>query len=133
MAVVGPVIEEGMEAGGPAAAADAFYRFAVGDALSALDPTTYERMKSDGAVLFGTEFEAISGWRPDEEALRRSHIPLLILCGAESPPFFREAAEWLGGHLGARVEPVPGGHGAPFDHASDVAGRVARFVRGATL
>jgi pimeloyl-ACP methyl ester carboxylesterase len=132
MSVVGPVIEDGMKAGGPAAAADAFYRFAVGDALNALEPATYERMKSDGGVLFGTEFEAISGWRPDEEALRRTRVPVLILCGEESPPFFREAAEWLSGRLGTDVEPAPGGHGAPFDHAPEVAARVARFVRGVT-
>jgi pimeloyl-ACP methyl ester carboxylesterase len=132
MAVVGPVIEDGMKAGGPAAAADAFYRFAVGDALNALEPATYERMKADGGVLFGLEFEAISGWRPDEEALRRARVPVLILCGDESPPFFREAAEWLSGHLGTDVEPVAGGHGAPFDHAPDVASRVAHFVREAT-
>jgi pimeloyl-ACP methyl ester carboxylesterase len=44
LAVVGPLVEEAMKAGGPAAAADAFYRFAVGSAVDALPwsrpPTT---------------------------------------------------------------------------------------------
>ena len=128
MAVVGPLVEEAMQAGGPAAAADAFYRFAVGGALDALEPATYERMKADGAVLFGVEFQSLSGWRIDEEALGRTRIPVLVLAGVESPPFFREAADWLAARLGGAVEQVPGGHGAPFDHPADIAARVARFV-----
>ena len=128
MTVVGPLVEEAMRAGGPAAAADAFYRFAVGSAVDALEPTTYERMKADGAVLFGVEFQTISGWRVDEEALRRTRVPVLILAGVESPPFFREAADWLTERLGSAVEQVPGGHGAPFDHPADIAARVARFM-----
>jgi pimeloyl-ACP methyl ester carboxylesterase len=132
MAVVGPVIENGMKAGGPTAAADAFYRFAVGGAVDALDPETYARMKEDGGVLFGKEFEVISGWRPDEEALRRCRAPARFLAGAESPPFFREAAEWLAARLGAHVEEVPGGHGASFDHASAVAEMIVPVVEKGT-
>jgi pimeloyl-ACP methyl ester carboxylesterase len=132
LAVVGPLVEEAMQAGGPAAAADAFYRFAVGGAVDALEPATYERMKADGAVLFGVEFQTLSGWRIDEEALRRTGIPMLLLAGVESPPFFREAADWLAAHLGGTVEQVPGGHGAPFDHAADIAARVARCIAQAT-
>jgi pimeloyl-ACP methyl ester carboxylesterase len=128
LAIVGPVIEEAMQAGGPPAAADAFYRFAVGGALNALDPETYERMKANGAVLFGVEFEPLSGWMPDEGALRRSRVPVLILSGEESPAFFLEAGEWLGRRLHAPVERVPGGHGAPFDHGPAVAARVAQFL-----
>jgi pimeloyl-ACP methyl ester carboxylesterase len=128
MAVLGPVIEAGMKAGGPTAAADAFYRFAVGGAIESLDPATYERMKGDGPVLFGVEFESLSGWRPAEEGIRRTRVPALIIAGAESPPFFREAADWLAGRLDAVIEQVPAGHGAPFDHAADVAARIAAFV-----
>jgi pimeloyl-ACP methyl ester carboxylesterase len=128
LAVVGPLIEEAMTARGSAAAADAFYRFAVGSALDALEPATYERMKDDGAVLFGVEFQTISSWMVDEEALGRTRVPALILAGAESPPFFREASDWLAARLGGAVEQVPGGHGAPFDHAADVAARVTRFT-----
>jgi pimeloyl-ACP methyl ester carboxylesterase len=128
LAVVGPLVEEAMQAGGPAVAADAFYRFAVGSALDALEPATYERMKGDGAVLFGVEFQALSGWRVDEEALGRTRIPVLLLAGVESPPFFKEAADWLAARLGGSVEQLPGGHGAPFDHPADVAAQVARFV-----
>lgn len=128
MAVVGPVIEQGMKAGGPEAAADAFYRFAAGSAIEALEPETYERMKACGGVLFGVEFESLSGWKPEEEALKRNRVPALILSGAESPPFFSEAGEWLAQRLGSAVEAVPGGHGAPFDHAKDVAQRIVDFV-----
>ena len=96
--------------------------------MDALEPATYERMKADGAVLFGVEFQTISGWRVDEEALGRTRVPVLILAGVESPPFFREAADWLAARLGGDVEQVSGGHGAPFDHAADIAARVARFM-----
>jgi pimeloyl-ACP methyl ester carboxylesterase len=128
MAVVGPLVEAAMEAGGPAAAADAFYRFAVGSALETLEPATYDRMKADGAVLFGVEFQTLSGWAVDGEALGRTRVPVLILAGAESPPFFREAADWLARRLGGTVEQVPGGHGAPFDHPTDIAELITRFV-----
>jgi pimeloyl-ACP methyl ester carboxylesterase len=132
LAVVGPLVEEAMQAGGPAAAADAFYRYAVGSAVESLEPATWERMKADGAVLFGVEFQTVSGWRVDEEALGRTRVPVLILASVQSPPFFREAADWLAARLGGDVEQVPGGHGAPFDHPADVAARVARFVGQAT-
>ena len=128
LAVVGPLVQEAMQAGGPAAAADAFYRFAVGSAVDALEPATYERMKADGAVLFGVEFQTLSGWSIDEEMLRRTRVPMLLLAGVESPPFFREAAEWLAARLAGTVEQVPGGHGAPFDHATDIATRVERCI-----
>jgi pimeloyl-ACP methyl ester carboxylesterase len=123
LAVVGPLVQETMQAGGPAAAADAFYRFAVGGAVEALEPATYERMKADGAVLFGVELQTLSGWSVDEEALGRTRVPMLLLAGAESPPFFREAAEWLAARLGGTVEQVPGGHGASFAPAADIAAR----------
>jgi pimeloyl-ACP methyl ester carboxylesterase len=132
LAVVGPLVEEAMAAGGPAAAADAFYRFAVGGAVAALDPATWDRMRADGAVLFGVEFQTLSGWRIDEEALGRTRVPVLLLAGVESPPFFREAAQWLSARLGRAVEQAPGGHGAPFDHPTDIAARVARFMEQAT-
>jgi pimeloyl-ACP methyl ester carboxylesterase len=131
LGVVGPLVEEAMAAGGPVAAADAFYRFAVGGALDALDPATWERMKADGAVLFGGEFQALSGWKVDEAALGRTRVPVLVLAGEVSPPFFREAADWLAARLVGAVEQVPGGHGAPYDHAADTAARVARFTEGA--
>jgi pimeloyl-ACP methyl ester carboxylesterase len=130
MAVVGPVIGEAMQAGGPAAAADAFYRFAVGPAVDSLDPATYERMKGDGEVLFAVEFEALSGWRPADEALQTVRVPARVLTGADSPPFFGEAAEWVARRLDASVEQVQGGHGAPFDNASEVAARIADFIGG---
>jgi pimeloyl-ACP methyl ester carboxylesterase len=128
MGVLGPVIGAAMEAGGPIAAADAFFRFAVGSALDTLDPATWERMKLNGAVLFGSEFEPISAWKPDEDALRRMKVPMRVLAGTESPPFFLEAGEWLAARTGAELVRVPGGHGSPFDHAADVAAEVARFL-----
>ncbi|HEU5003436.1 MAG TPA: alpha/beta hydrolase [Actinomycetota bacterium] len=128
MAVLGPVIGEAMTAGGPPAAADAFYRFAVGPAIDALDPAVYERMKADGGVLFGVEFESLSGWLPDEGALRENRVPVRLLVGAESPPFFREAAEWLSARLDAKIADVPGGHGAAFVHPNEVAQRLEDFI-----
>ena len=130
MALVGPVIGEAMESGGPAAAAEAFYRFAVGEAFDALDSATWERMRADGPTLFGVEFAPISEWLPGEEALRRSRVSTLILAGTGSPPFFHEAAGWLAPRLGAAIAQVPGGHGAAFDHPADVAKAIAAFPEG---
>jgi pimeloyl-ACP methyl ester carboxylesterase len=128
MAVVGPIVENGMRTGGPAAAADAFFRFAVGPAVAALEPATYERMTQNGDVLFRIEFAALSGWTPEAETLARSHVPVLILVGRDTPPFFAEAADWLSARLGVAVQQLPGGHGAPFDHPSQVAARVSELL-----
>ena len=53
-----------------------------------------------------------------------------FLAGQESPPFVHEAARWLGERLRSAVEHTPGGHGAPFDHASEVAAHIVAFAGG---
>jgi pimeloyl-ACP methyl ester carboxylesterase len=53
---------------------------------------------------------------------------VLVLAGSLSPPFFKEAADWLAARLGGTAEQVPGGHGAPFDHPADLAAQVVRFI-----
>lgn len=121
LATVGPVIEGGMQAGGPSAAARAFWEFAAGDALSALDRPTYERMLGNGEVLFGIEFQALSGWRPDEDALRSLRMPVHCVVGRESAPFMAEAAHWVCERTGGTVTQVSGGHGAVFDRPAEVA------------
>jgi pimeloyl-ACP methyl ester carboxylesterase len=125
MAVVGPVIEDGMKAGGPTAAADAFYGFAVGGAIQSLDTASYERMLGDGPVLFRCGVRDPLGLETGRGKASAHPRPRVAHCGRREPPFFREAADWLAGRLDATVEQVPGGHGAAFDHAADVAARIA--------
>ena len=40
-----------------------------------------------------------------------------VFCGADSPPFFREAAAWLAERLGTNVQVMPGDHGVTLRDA----------------
>lgn len=125
LGVVGPVIEGGMQAGGPGSAARAFWEFAAGEALQALDRTTYERMLRNGEVLFGIEFQALSGWRPDEQSLPSLRMPVHCVVGRQSAPFMAEAASWIAERTGGEVTEISGGHGAMFDRPAEVAAALA--------
>jgi len=64
---------------------------------------------------------AFATWHPTAEALAAIHVPMVLLVGRESPAFFGEMASWLAPRLQVPVVTVPGGHGASFDHAPELA------------
>lgn len=116
MGVIQQIAEKGMAAGGPAGAARAFLRFAAGDATRHLDPRTYERMTGNGEVLFGVEFGALESYRPSDGELTANTVPARVLLGADSAPFFGEAARWLAPRLNTEVVTAPGAHVPMMSH-----------------
>lgn len=110
MGVIEPIVEEGMASGGPTGAALAFLGFAAGDATRHLAPATLERMVNNGEVLFGVEFGALEPYRPADAELANNRVPVHVLIGTESAPFFGEAGGWLAERLGTDVVAAPGAH-----------------------
>jgi pimeloyl-ACP methyl ester carboxylesterase len=117
MAILQPIVETGMARGGPNGALEAFLGFAAGDPLRSLSAATIERMKGNAEVLFGVEFGTFECWRPDEEALARVAIPVAVMCGRHSAPFFAEASHWIAGRLNTTVIPAPWTHRAQLRSA----------------
>jgi pimeloyl-ACP methyl ester carboxylesterase len=124
--VMGPLqaaIQHGTHAKGPAGGVDAFLRSVMGDAtVEAIPPQTRARMLQNAETALAIERRgAFATWHPTEEALAAIHIPVALLVGRESPAFFGEMVRWLAPRLQVPVVTVPGGHGAYFDRAPDLA------------
>jgi pimeloyl-ACP methyl ester carboxylesterase len=125
-------VHAGMAQAGPRGGVEAFVRFAAGDAnFDRLDPSLRERMLGNGETLFGIELGALESYRPSEAELASVAVPVHVLAGPESAPFFREAAGWLGGRLGVPVEQSPGAHTPQFDHPAALAALIRPWLRAA--
>jgi acetyltransferase/esterase len=121
MATVQPVIAAGVEAGGLAGGAEAFVRFAAGDAAPLLPPDFLDGLRTNARVLLEAEFGAFASWRPEPEALSGMSVPLAVLSAEQTAPFFVEAAEWIASSAGVARRTVPGGHMGFLYHPRDQA------------
>ena len=66
------------------------------------------------------EFNKFEYYRPSDQQLAQIKKPVAVLYGAESPPFFREAATWLSQRLGTEPVVMAGGHGSHYDMPHEV-------------
>ncbi|MET3176726.1 UNVERIFIED_ORG: pimeloyl-ACP methyl ester carboxylesterase [Arthrobacter sp. UYCu721] len=121
MATVQPVIAAGMETRGLAGGAEAFVRFAAGDAAALLPQDFLEGLRTNARVLLEAEFGAFASWRPDPDSLSGMSVPLAVLSAEQTAPFFVEAAEWIASHTGISRATVPGGHMGFLDHPTELA------------
>ena len=121
MATVQPVIAAGVEAGGLAGGAEAFVRFAAGDAAPLLPPDFLDGLRANARVLLEAEFGAFASWRPEPEALSGMGVPLAVLSAEQTAPFFVEAAEWIASAAGLAGRTLPGGHMGFLDHPRELA------------
>ena len=110
MSAVQPVIATGMESGGYAGGAEAFLRFAAGPVYDNMSRALQARMIGNAEVLFEAEFGPFMSWAPDTQQLTNSGVPIAVLNGEQTAPFFREAAGWVATQVGTDVITVPGGH-----------------------
>jgi pimeloyl-ACP methyl ester carboxylesterase len=132
LGMIQPIVQGGMARGGPRGAVEAFVRFAAGDAnFERLDAAMRERMLANGETLFGIEFGVFENYRPSQVELDSVRVPVNVLAGTESAPFFREAAAWLAQGLGRPVMDSAGGHTPQFDHPMALAELIRALVRGA--
>jgi len=110
MAMVQPVIAEGMERGGMEGGAEAFLRFAGGPAYDRIPAEAIARILGNAEVLFVAEFGAFASWAPDPAALSTNPVATSVLSSEHTAAFFIEAAQWVAKHVGATVATAPGGH-----------------------
>ena len=130
MGAIQEIVEGGMAKGGPRGAVEAFVRFAAGDEnFENLNPELRERMLGNGETLFGTEFGAFESYRPNDANLAAVEVPVHVMVGTDSAPFFGEAARWLAARLGVEVSTLTGGHAPYFDRPEDVTKEVRPFLR----
>jgi pimeloyl-ACP methyl ester carboxylesterase len=130
------LIGQGMAAGGPPAAMEAFLRWAAGDeALAAVDPADRDRWLGNGEVFFGVEQAAFLAYAPAVEALAGAQVPILAAASSASRDpasphhFLYQAATWLARQLDADLVEVPGGHMAYLTNPAAVAEGLRRLLR----
>ncbi len=128
-ALIGGIIEGAM-AGGPPAAAEAFLRFAIGDAnWDALGPEGQARAKANGEIFLGSEVGNMEPYDPGDAALAGIAVPVEVVVSEDGPPFFEEIAPWLAGKLNTTVATVPGTHTPQLDHPQELAEYIRGFLR----
>jgi pimeloyl-ACP methyl ester carboxylesterase len=127
------VVEGGMQRGGPRGGMEAFLRFFTGDeTFENLDPRLRQRVLGNGETFFGTELGVVDSYRPDEATLAAVEVPVRIMVGTESAPFFGEAARWLADRLNVEkveVGRLPGGHTCHFDRPDEMAQTIRPLLR----
>jgi len=85
----------------------------------------------ESAYFFADELPAVGAWTFGPAEAARITAPALLLCGAESRPWFRENVAILADMLpNARSETLPElDHLAPLTHPAELAATIGEFVR----
>ena len=131
MGAIQRVVEGGMQDGGPRGGCESFFRFVAGDEVfENLDPQLRERMLANGETFFGPEMGVFESYRPDEAALEAIEVPVRVMVGTESAPFFAEVARWLADRMNVETEELPGAHTPYFDRPQQMAETLRPLLRG---
>ena len=130
MGAIQQVVEGGMQSGGTRGGCETFFRFVAGDeAFENLDSHLRERMLVNGETFLSTEMGAFEPYRPDEAALTAVEVPVRVMVGTESAPFFAETARWLADRMNVELEELPGGHTPYFDRPQQMAETLRPLLR----
>lgn len=130
MGAIQQVVEGGMQRGGPRGGCETFFRFIAGDeAFENLDPQLRERMLGNGETFLGTEMGTFEPYQPDEAALTAIEVPVRVMVGTKSAPFFAEAARWLADRMNVELERLAGGHTPYFDRPEEMAKTIRPLLR----
>lgn len=130
MGAIRQVVEAGMQRDGSRGGCETFFRFVAGDeAFENLDPHLRERMLVNGETFLGTEMGAFEPYRPDEATLAAVEVPVRVMVGTESAPFFAESARWLADRTNVELEDLPGGHTPYFDRPREMAEALRPMLR----
>jgi pimeloyl-ACP methyl ester carboxylesterase len=132
---VGPALAAAAQ-GDVAGAFDVFLRGVGGDgyreALRArLGDDGLVEAERESAYFFADELPAVGAWSFGPAEAARVTVPALLLCGAESRPWFRENVAILAELLpDAHTQTLPElDHLAPLTHPAELAATIADFVR----
>ncbi len=130
MGAIQQVVEGGMQRGGSRGGCETFFRFVASDeAFENLDPHLRERMLGNGETFLGTEMGAFEPYQPDEAALTAIEVPVRVMVGPESAPFFAETARWLADRMNVELERLPGGHTPYFDRPEEMANTIRPLLK----
>jgi pimeloyl-ACP methyl ester carboxylesterase len=131
---VGPALAAAAQ-GDVAGAFDVFLRGVGGDGYrevlrARLGDGGLAEAERQSAYFFADELPAVGAWSFGAAEATRVAAPALLLCGAESRPWFRENVAVLAGLLpDARTETLPGlDHLAPLTHPAEFAATIRAFV-----
>ena len=123
------VVAEGKAEGGLRRGREAFLRASMSPANWEAVPADYrERLLSSASTFLIHEFDRYEWYRPADEELAAVTIPVMVLAGTASVPFFRPVADWLAAKLGTQVAPISGGHTPQRDRAAEVAESIRGFL-----
>jgi pimeloyl-ACP methyl ester carboxylesterase len=86
-------------------------------------------MLGNGETFLGTEMGAFEPYRPDEAALTAIEVPVRVMVGTESAPFFAETARWLADRTNVELERLPGGHTPYFDRPDEMANTIRPLLK----
>ena len=130
MGAIQQVVEGGMQRGGSRGGCETFFRFVAGDeAFENLDPHLRERMLGNAETFLGTEMGTFEPYEPDEAALTAIEVPVRVMVGPESAPFFAETARWLADRMNVELERLPGGHTPYFDRPEEMANTIRPLLK----
>lgn len=99
------------------------------DLWDALDPATRDRILGNAELFFTHETPLLQSYGPDDALLRANRVPVQVGVGQDTPPLFREMAEWLASRLRVRAATYPGGHAAASTHPDDVVKVIRPFLQ----
>ncbi len=86
-------------------------------------------MLGNGETFLGTEIGAFEPYRPNEESLTAVEVPVQVMVGTESAPFFTETARWLADRMNVELKKLPGGHTPYFDRPEEMAQTLRPLLR----
>jgi pimeloyl-ACP methyl ester carboxylesterase len=116
-----------MAGGGPAAGFEALLRDL--GIWGYMDPATQQRLLGNAQVFFGYESSLLRSYRPSQALLRANRVPVQVGMGKETPPVFREMADWLASQLHVSAGTYSGGHAAALNHPVQVAEVILPFLQ----
>ena len=105
-----------------------FLKMLTGEAIYDEFSEGYKERLAADRTWIDLEFDVFEYYKPSDADLARVSTPVAVLCGAESPPFFMEAATWLAARLGATVKVIPGNHGVHYSLPNEVAKAIRGFA-----
>jgi pimeloyl-ACP methyl ester carboxylesterase len=105
-----------------------FLRMLTGDEIYKGFSQGYRDRLAVDRTWIDHEFNVFEYYRPPDEDLGGLPIPFAVLYGADSPPFFGEAAVWLTERLGISVTKIAGNHGVHYALPEEAAGAIRAFA-----
>jgi pimeloyl-ACP methyl ester carboxylesterase len=127
---VAALVQEAMDAGGPAAALERLWRYVAGDAnWERLTPGLRERMLASAETFFGAELGTYESFLPGDGTLAAIAAPILVLVSDQGLSVYTQAGGRLAQRLGAEVTRTPGTHTCYHDYPHELADTIRPFLR----